>query len=55
MMNDIMVDLETMDNRATSAIVSIGAVHCNLITGEIRDEYYRVVNLNGQMENGNTE
>ena len=47
-----MVDLETMDNVATSAIVSIGAVECDLITGETGAEYYRVINLEGQQELG---
>jgi hypothetical protein len=53
-MNDIMFDLETMDNIGSSAIVSIGAVQCNLITGEFGDEYYRVVDLNGQESVGRT-
>jgi exodeoxyribonuclease VIII len=48
MMNDIMVDLETMDNVPSANIVSIGAVQCNLITGELGEEYYRVVDLEGQ-------
>ena len=54
MMNDIMIDLETMDNVGSSAIVSIGAVQCNLITGELGEEYYRVINLKGQLEKGRT-
>lgn len=49
-----MVDLETMDNVGTSAIVSIGAVQCNLTTGEIGDTFYRVVDLVGQIEAGRT-
>jgi len=53
-MKDIMVDLETMDNVASAAIVSIGAVQCNLVTGEVGEEYYRVVNLEGQLELGMT-
>jgi hypothetical protein len=53
-MNDIMLDLETMDNIGSSAIVSIGAVQCNLITGEIGEEYYRTVNLEGQVDLGLT-
>jgi hypothetical protein len=47
-MNDIMVDLETMGKVADSAIASIGAVECNLITGETREEFYKVVDLNNQ-------
>jgi hypothetical protein len=53
-MNDIMVDLETMDNVASAAIVSIGAVECNLITGETGDTFYRVVELEGQTDLGMT-
>ena len=53
-MNDIMIDLETMDNVASSSIVSIGAVECDLITGETGSEYYRVVSLEGQIDNGLT-
>jgi hypothetical protein len=52
MMKDIMVDIETMDNVASAAIVSIGAVQCNLITGELGAEYYRVIDLDGQAEIG---
>lgn len=48
MMNDIMVDLETMDSIGSSAIVSIGAVQCDLITGELGEEFYRVVDLKDQ-------
>jgi len=44
-MKDIMVDLETMDNTMTAKIVSIGAVECDLTTGEQGSSYYRVVNL----------
>jgi hypothetical protein len=55
MMNDIMVDLETMDNVPSAAIVSIGAVQCNLITGELGEEYYRVVDLKGQKGTINPE
>ena len=52
--NDIMIDLETMDNVGSSTIVSIGAVHCNIITGEIGEIYYRVVDLKGQDALGRT-
>ena len=44
-----MVDLETMDNVATSAIVSIGAVECDLVTGEIGETFYRVIDLTDQL------
>ena len=53
-MNDIMVDLETMDNVPSAAIVAIGAVQCNLTTGETGSEFYRVVDLEGQDKLGMT-
>jgi len=47
-MKDIMVDLETMDNVPSAAIVAIGAVQCDLTTGETGSSFYRVVDLAGQ-------
>lgn len=55
MKKDIMVDLETMDNVASAAIVSIGAVECDLVTGEIGNTYYRVVDLRDQKGTINSE
>lgn len=49
-MKDIMVDLETMDNVPSAAIVAIGAVQCDLTTGELGQTFYRVVDLRGQDE-----
>lgn len=48
-----MVDLETMDNVASAAIVSIGAVECDLTTGEIGSGFYRVVDLKDQVNKHN--
>jgi exodeoxyribonuclease VIII len=45
-MKDIMLDLETMDNVQTAAIVAIGAVQCDLTTGKIGETFYKVVDLN---------
>jgi len=53
-LNDIMVDLETMDNVSTAAIVAIGAVQCDLTTGETGSTFYRVIDLDGQEELGMT-
>ena len=53
-MRDIMVDLETLDTIASAAIVAIGAAQCNLVTGEIGSTFYRVVDLEGQLEAGMT-
>lgn len=47
-MYDIMLDLETMGNGAGAAIVAIGAVECDLPSGEIGSTFYRVIDLHGQ-------
>lgn len=55
MKKDIMVDLETLDNVASSVIVSIGAVESNLITGELGSKFYRVIKLENQKGTVNSE
>ena len=47
-MLDIMVDLETMDNVPSAAIVAIGAVQCDLTTGKTGSTFYRVIDLKDQ-------
>jgi len=47
-MKDVMVDLETLDNVASAAIVSIGAVECDLTTGELGDKFYKIIDLDNQ-------
>ncbi len=52
MINEIMVDLETMDTKPTAAIVAIGAVaFCD---GEIFDEFYVNVSLQDNVDCGRT-
>jgi hypothetical protein len=46
MPQDIMLDLETLGNSAGCAILSIGAVAFDPETGELGEEFYRVVNTN---------
>ena len=41
-----MVDLETMSTDIQAAVVTIAAVQCDLTTGKIGQEYYRVIDLN---------
>ena len=53
-MRDIMVDLETFDNVISASIVAIGAVQCDLTTGETGSTFYRVIDLSGQQELGMT-
>lgn len=54
MSNDVMIDLETMDNKPTAAITAIGAVWFNKETGEILKEFYRKVDLQTSMDIGLT-
>jgi exodeoxyribonuclease VIII len=44
-MYDVMIDLETADNRAGGAIVSIGAVFFSAKEGKLGDQFYKVVYL----------
>lgn len=45
-MKNIMLDLETMGNGSNAAIISIGAVFFEPLTGETSGEFYQVVDLN---------
>jgi len=49
---DVMLDLETMGNKSNAAIVSIGAVEFNLLTGETGREFYKVVDLQSCLDVG---
>lgn len=51
-MKNIMLDLETMGSGSNSAIVSIGAVLFNPLTGETGAEYYQAVSLNSSAHYG---
>lgn len=53
-MNDIMIDLETLGRASNTIIVAMGAVQCNLITGEIGDTFYRLADLETQKRKGRT-
>ncbi|MDE1316324.1 3'-5' exoribonuclease [Vibrio aestuarianus] len=46
MKTHVMLDLETMGNGSNAAIVSIGAVVFNPLTGELGADFEEVVNLN---------
>ena len=47
----IMVDIETMGNESSSAIVSIGAVEFNMATGETGKEFHVKVSLQSCLDN----
>lgn len=50
--NHIMIDIETMGNSSDSAIVSIGAVKFDLISGEIGEKFHQLVQLQSCLDNG---
>lgn len=50
----IMFDLETLDNKNTSSILSIGAVEFNLHTGKIGETLYVRVDLQSCIDEGLT-
>jgi len=49
---DVMLDLETMGRKSDSALVSIGAVEFNLLTGETGREFYKVIDLQSCLDVG---
>ena len=54
-MNHLMIDLETMGNKPNAPVVSIGAVFFEPSTGELGEEFYRVVSLKSSMDGGAEE
>ncbi len=51
---DVMIDLETVGTRPTSAILSIGAIKFNKNTKDIGPSFYKIVNLNSCYDIGLT-
>lgn len=51
-MKNVMLDLETMGSGSKAAIVSIGAVFFDPLTGDIGAEFYQVVSLNSSAHYG---
>lgn len=51
-MKDVMVDLETLGRRAGCAILSIGAVAFDPLTGEMGAEHYSIVKLTSCEKHG---
>ena len=49
---DVMLDLETMGRKSNSALVSIGAVEFNLISGKTGREFYKVIDLQSCLDVG---
>ena len=51
-MNNIMLDLETMGKGSNAAIVSIGAVFFNPLTGELGEKFYERIWLESAAKHG---
>lgn len=51
-MNHLMIDLETMGNKPTAPIVSIGAVLFDPQSGALGEEFYTAVQLESSMAQG---
>lgn len=51
-LNDVMLDIETTSQAPNAAIISIGAVFFNPITGNIGAEFYQVIDLEDAMQYG---
>lgn len=51
---DIMLDLETMGTGSNAAILAIGAVHFDYVSGVMGDEFYQRVNLDSCIQLGLT-
>lgn len=49
-MNNIMLDLECFDSERTAIIVSIGAVYFDLEAGNLGDEFYVEITLQGMKD-----
>lgn len=54
MMNNVMVDIETLDNKPTSAIVSVGAVRFGPNGYDEYDTFYKVVDVQSCIDAGLT-
>ncbi len=53
-MNDIMIDNETLDTTPGAVIISIGAVKFNKMTGVLGDKFYAVLDIEEQKLRGRT-
>lgn len=53
-MNDISLDIETMDKASSSAIISISACYFNRYTGDIGETFHKQVDLQSSIDAGLT-
>jgi exodeoxyribonuclease VIII len=51
-MLDVMIDLETMGNGSSAAIIAIGAVEFDMVEGTLGNEFYSVVDLDSSVQSG---
>ena len=52
MFDNVMVDLETLDNTPTSAIVSVGAVKFDPVKKVLGDTFFRIIPIDSAMQYG---
>ena len=50
--NDWSIDLETLDNKYSSAILSIGAVQFDRESGELGCRFYQEINVDSAVKSG---
>lgn len=53
-MTEVMIDIETLDNKPSSVVLSIGAVTFTQENGAVGDSFYQVLEFQSQIEHGRT-
>lgn len=53
-MKDLMIDIETLDTLPTAAVLSIGAVYFDRVTGDIGDKFYAKIDFSSACSIGTT-
>lgn len=51
-MNNVMLDLETVSTSSNAAIISIGAIFFDPLTGELGAEFHQPIDLESAMQHG---
>lgn len=54
-MNNVMLDLETLGNGSNAAIISIGAVFFDPLSGELGADFYQTVDIESAMKYGKVD
>ena len=54
-MNDVMIDIETLGKGHNAAVIAIGAVFFNPLTGETGEQFYQKIDPNDAALYGQTD